>query len=151
MDHEYYMREALASARRAASEGETPVGAVIVKDGKIIGRGRNATERRDATCHAEIEAIREAAKNAGDWRLDGASIYVTMEPCPMCAGAIMNSRISRVFFGARDKNRLLRERNKSLYGKLREKGRDNGRGARRRLRRRALGLLQKREIAFGRQ
>ena len=104
MDHEYYMREALASARRAASEGETPVGAVIVKDGEIIGRGRNATERRDATCHAEIEAIREAAKNAGDWRLDGASIYVTMEPCPMCAGAIMNSRISRVFFGARDKN-----------------------------------------------
>ena len=104
MDHEYYMREALASARKAASEGETPVGAVIVKDGKIIGRGRNATERRDATCHAEIEAIREAAKNAGDWRLDGASIYVTMEPCPMCAGAIMNSRISSVFFGARDKN-----------------------------------------------
>lgn len=104
MDHEYYMRKALELAREAAAEGETPVGAVIVKDGIIIGSGRNATERRDATCHAEVEAIRDAAKYSGDWRLEGASIYVTMEPCPMCAGAIMNSRISKVFFGARDRN-----------------------------------------------
>lgn len=103
VEHEYYMRKALDLARRAAAEGETPVGAVVVRNGEIIGAGRNNTEKGDATCHAELEAIRDAARNTGDWRLDGTSIYVTMEPCPMCAGGIMNSRISRVFFGAKDK------------------------------------------------
>lgn len=97
------MREALILARRAASEGETPVGCVIVSpDGAIIGRGYNRTEAVDATCHAEMEAIRDASKNLGTWHLDGCSLFVTMEPCPMCAGAILNSRISRLCYGTKD-------------------------------------------------
>lgn len=103
MDSEYYMKKALSLAERAAQEGETPVGCVIVSpDGEIVGEGYNRTEAQDATCHAEVEAIRSASKKLGTWRLDGCSLFVTMEPCPMCAGAIMNSRISRLYYGAKD-------------------------------------------------
>lgn len=104
MDREEYMEYALALASRAAEEGEIPVGCVIADaDGNIIGRGRNKREEsHDATHHAEIEAIREACGSIGDWRLGGCTIYVTLEPCPMCAGAIINSRIKRVVFGAYD-------------------------------------------------
>ncbi len=104
MDPEYYMNIAIELAQLAASEGETPVGAVVVSpDGKIIGQGYNKTEHIDATCHAEIEAIRHASAAIGDWRLEGCSLFVTMEPCPMCAGAIMNSRISKLYYGVKDK------------------------------------------------
>ena len=103
MEHENYMHEALLLAREAAAEGEVPVGCVIVKDGKIIGRGRNRREESgDATAHAEVEAIREACAAVGDWRLSGCTMYVTLEPCPMCAGAIVNARIEKVWFGAWD-------------------------------------------------
>lgn len=97
------MKAALALAKEAAERGETPVGCVIVDEsGNIIGRGSNRTEEMSsATRHAEIEAIEEASKARG-WRLDGCSLYVTMEPCPMCAGAILNSRISKIFYGAKD-------------------------------------------------
>lgn len=105
MDQEKYMREALKLAHDAAENGETPVGCVVVDEsGAIIGRGRNRTEEEDATCHAEIEAIRDASKTRGDFRLNGCALYVTMEPCPMCAGAIMNARVSRLFYGAKDEN-----------------------------------------------
>ena len=104
MDHEYFMAEALALAREAIADGDVPVGCVIVKDGQIIGRGRNRRARDgDATAHAEIEAIRAACAYLGSWRLHGCTLYVTLEPCPMCAGAILNARISRVYFGARDR------------------------------------------------
>ena len=95
---------ALALAREAGECGEVPVGCVIAdSSGRIIGRGRNRRETdRSAVAHAEIEAIAEACGRTGNWRLDGCSIYVTLEPCPMCAGAILNARISRLFFGARD-------------------------------------------------
>ncbi len=97
------MAEALRLARLAAAVGETPVGCVIVSDGRIVGRGRNRRERdRSALAHAEIEAIGEACRTLGGWRLWRASLYVTLEPCPMCAGAIVNARIPRVYFGARD-------------------------------------------------
>ena len=106
MDREEYMEYALALASRAAEEGEIPVGCVIADaDGNIIGRGGNKREEsHDATHHAEIEAIREACSSIGDWRLGGCTIYVTLEPCPMCAGAIINSRIPTVVFGAKDEN-----------------------------------------------
>lgn len=106
MDREEYMEYALALASRAAEEGEIPVGCIIADaDGNIIGRGRNKREENhDATHHAEIEAIREACGSIGDWRLGGCTIYVTLEPCPMCAGAIINSRIPTVVFGAKDEN-----------------------------------------------
>lgn len=98
-----FMECALNLARLAACDGEIPVGAVIELDGKIIGKGRNTREsQKDPLGHAEIMAISEAAKAVGDWRLTGARIYVTLEPCPMCAGAIINSRIERVIFGAED-------------------------------------------------
>ena len=102
--HEEYMRQALDLARQAAACGEVPVGCVIVKDGQVVGRGRNRREENgDATAHAEMEAIREACARLGSWRLHGCTMYVTMEPCPMCAGAILNARVSRVYFGARDR------------------------------------------------
>lgn len=104
MDDEAFMRLALALAGEAARAGEVPVGCVVVRDGKPVGRGRNRREeRRDAVSHAETEAIRSACRRLGDWRLDGCTLYATLEPCPMCAGAILNARVSRVVFGARDR------------------------------------------------
>ena len=101
--HEEYMRQALDLARQAAACGEVPVGCVIVKDGRVIGRGRNRREERQAAwSHAEMEAMAQANRALGTWRLDGCTLYVTLEPCPMCAGAILNARIPRVVFGARD-------------------------------------------------
>lgn len=98
-----YMLQALELAKEAANNGEIPVGAVIVKNGEIIGMGRNTREKdQNALGHAEINAINEACKNTGSWRLDDATIYVTMEPCPMCAGAIINARIKTVVFGCYD-------------------------------------------------
>ena len=104
MDYESYMREALALAREAADAGEVPVGCVVAgPDGTIIGRGRNRRqELGDATAHAEIEAIREACAALGDWRLAGCTLFVTLEPCPMCTGAIINSRVPCLVFGARE-------------------------------------------------
>jgi tRNA(adenine34) deaminase len=104
MEPEQYMTEALALAREALSDGEIPVGCVVADaDGAIIGRGRNRRERdRSALAHAEVLAIAEACKNLDNWRLSGCSLYVTLEPCPMCAGAILNARLARVFYGARD-------------------------------------------------
>jgi len=100
---EIYMTEALALAREAAAAGEVPVGCVIVREGEIIGRGRNRREEKQATAsHAEMEAIAEANRALGSWRLDDCDLYVTLEPCPMCAGAILNARIPRVWYGARD-------------------------------------------------
>lgn len=98
-----FMKEALTLAKQAAQKGEVPVGAVIVRNGEIIGRGKNQREeKQNAVSHAEIEAIIEACENTGSWRLDGCELYVTLEPCPMCTGAIINSRIKTVIFGAYD-------------------------------------------------
>jgi tRNA(adenine34) deaminase len=103
MDHEGWMREALAEAKLAAADGEIPVGAVVVWDGAVIGRGHNRKERSaDPTAHAEIVAIREAAVNRTSWRLSGATLYCTLEPCTMCAGAMVNARIDRLVYGLRD-------------------------------------------------
>jgi tRNA(adenine34) deaminase len=103
MDREAYMRAALALAEEAAAAGEVPVGCVIVRDGKIVGRGRNRREEKQATAsHAEMEAMAQANGTLGTWRLDDCELYVTLEPCPMCAGAILNARIPKVFYGARD-------------------------------------------------
>ena len=104
LEHEKYMRQALDLAREAAAAGEVPVGCVIVDEhGTVIGRGRNMREeKRSALSHAETEAIAEACAAKGDWRLEGCTLFVTLEPCPMCAGAILNARIPRVWYGARD-------------------------------------------------
>ena len=104
MTHEDYMREALELARACVPDGDIPVGCVVVSpDGQIIGRGRNRREAdRRATAHAEIEAIEQACAAVGSWRLSGCTLYVPLEPCPMCAGAIINSRIATVYFGARE-------------------------------------------------
>ena len=104
MDHEHYMQIALELARKAGDSGEAPVGCLVVDSGgTIIGRGQNRREKeKTAIAHAEIQAIDEACKTLGDWRLSGCSLYVTLEPCPMCAGAIIMSRIDKVFYGARD-------------------------------------------------
>ncbi|HHY09643.1 MAG TPA: nucleoside deaminase [Firmicutes bacterium] len=101
--HEKYMREAVLQAKEALAAGEVPIGAVVVLGGEIIGRGRNRREElKDPTAHAEIIAIRAAAKYLGGWRLTAASLYVTLEPCPMCAGAIVNARLKTLVFGAFD-------------------------------------------------
>ena len=103
-EQEKYMKAALKLAQKAADEGEVPVGAVVVCDGKIVGRGRNRREtKKNALHHAEIEAIEKACKKLGGWRLIGCTLYVTLEPCIMCAGAIMNSRIERIVIGTSDK------------------------------------------------
>ena len=104
MEREEYMALALALAKEAAEAGEVPVGCVIADgEGRVIGRGRNRREESgDATAHAEVEAIRQACAAIGNWRLEKCSIYVTLEPCPMCTGAIINSRIPTVVFGARE-------------------------------------------------
>lgn len=102
-EQETYMKAALKLARKAAAEGEVPVGAVVVCDGTIVGRGRNRREtKKDALCHAELEAIHKACKKLGGWRLHRCDLYVTLEPCPMCAGAIINARIRTVYYGATD-------------------------------------------------
>ena len=104
IDHEKYMAIALDQARLARDEGEVPVGCVIVKDGEIIAKAHNRRENgHSALLHAESIAIHKAGQIAGDWRMDGCRLYVTLEPCLMCAGAIANSRVSEVFFGAKDK------------------------------------------------
>lgn len=102
-NYEKFMLEALKLAKISYSEGEVPVGAVVVKDGNIVGRGRNRREQlKNVLSHAEIEAINDACKKLSSWRLDGCDLYVTLEPCPMCAGAIINARINKVIYGARD-------------------------------------------------
>ena len=103
MEDRDYMREALALARKAYDAGEVPVGCVVVCDGEIVGRGFNRREtEKSALAHAEVEAIGEACRTLGGWRLWKCTLYVTLEPCPMCAGAILQARIPRVVFGARD-------------------------------------------------
>ena len=102
-EQEKYMKAALRLAQKAAEEGEVPVGAVVVCEGRIVGRGRNRREtRKNALHHAEIEAIEKACKKLGGWRLHQCDLYVTLEPCPMCAGAIINARIKTVYYGAPD-------------------------------------------------
>lgn len=101
--HEEYMRIAIEEAKIAASLEESPIGAVIVQDGKVVGRGHNTTETaKDPTCHAEMNAIRDAARNLGGWRLPHCSMYVTLEPCSMCAGAIVLARIEQLYIGTAD-------------------------------------------------
>ena len=101
MDHEKYMRMALELAAQAEGDGDVPVGCVIVKDGQVIGRGRNRREEKQHTgSHAEMEAICQANEALGTWRLDDCTLYVTLEPCPMCAGAIVQARIPRVVVGS---------------------------------------------------
>jgi len=104
MAHEAYMEEAIILAKEAMAAGEVPVGCVIVDaKGSVIGRGRNRREAdKQASAHAEMIAISEACQTLGDWRLNDCTLYVTLEPCPMCAGAIINARVGKVFFGARD-------------------------------------------------
>ncbi len=103
MDDAFFMGEALRLARLAEREGEVPVGAVVVREGQIIGRGYNSPiSRSDPTAHAEILALREASAAAGNYRLAGADLYATVEPCAMCAGALVAARIRRLIFGARD-------------------------------------------------
>ena len=103
MDELQFMDEALELAKQAAAEGEVPVGCVIVRGGQIVGRGRNRREtEKTALGHAEIEAIAQACEALGGWRLWDCTLYVTLEPCPMCAGAIVNARIPRVVYGAAD-------------------------------------------------
>ena len=100
---EDFMRQAMELAALAAENGDVPVGCVIVKDGVIIGEGYNRREQNsDAVAHAEVEAIREACRHLGSWRLSGCSLVVTLEPCPMCAGAIIQSRLDAVYYGAKD-------------------------------------------------
>ena len=103
MDDGYFMDVALALAREAFADGEVPVGCVITRGGEIVGRGRNRREAdKSALAHAEMEAIAQACRNLGGWRLWECTLYVTLEPCPMCAGAIINARIPRVVYGASD-------------------------------------------------
>ena len=104
MEDSVYMRQALELAKEAAAEGEVPVGCVIVRADQVVGRGRNRREKdKTALAHAELEAISDACRTLGGWRLWECTLYVTLEPCPMCAGAIVNARIPRVVFGASDK------------------------------------------------
>src|SRR5665213_2552498 len=101
--HEHFMRMALAEAQAALEEGEVPVGAVIVREGRVLASAHNQREQlRDPTAHAEMVAITQAAEALGSWRLEGCALYVTLEPCPMCAGAILQARIPTVVYGATD-------------------------------------------------
>ena len=103
MEDLQFMEEAIVLAKEAARDGEVPVGCVIVRDGQIVGRGRNRREKnRNALAHAEVEAIQDACARLGGWRLWDCTMYVTLEPCPMCAGAIINARIPKVVCGAKD-------------------------------------------------
>ena len=134
---EFYMWEALTLAREAAAAGEVPVGCVIVRDGAVISRGRNRREEKQAVCsHAEMEAMAQANAALGSWRLDNCALYVTLEPCPMCAGAIINSRIRPDSQGVLRRTgqclRRLRRRDQPVYGAVpsptRSGGRNFGRG-----------------------
>ncbi|MCI2106800.1 MAG: tRNA adenosine(34) deaminase TadA [Intestinimonas sp.] len=103
MEPEDYMRQALELAGLAAQNGDVPVGCVVVSGGRVVGRGYNRREKDgDALAHAEVEAIRQACRTLGGWRLQDAALYVTLEPCPMCAGAIINARMRSVYYGAKD-------------------------------------------------
>lgn len=103
MEDKNYMKLALKEAEKAAMEDEVPIGCVIVKDGKVLARAHNRKEKKqDPTCHAEIECIRKAVKKLGNWHLDDCELYVTLEPCIMCAGSIVNARIAKVYYGASD-------------------------------------------------
>ncbi len=114
-EHRRWMGEALREARKAIAHDDVPVGAVVVKDGAVIGRGHNSRELlKDATAHAEMIAITAACEHLSDWRLEGCDIYVTLEPCPMCASAIQQSRIQRIIFGAYEKQMGACESNMSL-------------------------------------
>ncbi len=100
---QYFMRQALNEAKKAYARGEAPIGAVIVNDGKIVGRGHNEKEaKRDSTLHAEMTSIRKASRRLGTWRLNSCDMYVTLEPCTMCAGAILQARIRRLYIGTAD-------------------------------------------------
>ena len=110
---ETFMREAIRLARKAKKRGEVPIGAVVVLNGRIVGRGYNLrTKLQMATAHAEMRAIDRACKKLHSWRLPGAELYVTLEPCPMCMGAVLNARIDRVYFGAYE------QKGRSLTGEL---------------------------------
>lgn len=101
--HKKFMREALKEAKKAAAKDETPIGAVIIREGRIIARGHNEKERKgDATLHAEMTAIKKASRKLGDWRLNECDMYVTLEPCAMCAGALIQSRVRKLYIGAMD-------------------------------------------------
>ena len=103
INHEVFMKEALLEGRKALEKGEIPVGAVVVQNGEIIGRGHNLREpQSDPTAHAEIVALRDAGDKLGTWHLEGTLLYVTLEPCPMCAGALLQARIEKVIYGADD-------------------------------------------------
>jgi tRNA(adenine34) deaminase len=103
MDHEHFMRESIAEAALAFQKGDVPVGAVAVRDGLIIGRGHNRKEElKDPTAHAEMIALQEAARTLGGWRLIGVTLYCTMEPCPMCAGAMVQARLPRLVYAVDD-------------------------------------------------
>ena len=102
-EQEHFMAQALALAEEAAAAGEVPVGCVIVRDGELVGRGRNRREEKQATAsHAEMEAIAQANERLGTWRLEDCELYVTLEPCPMCAGGIISARIPEIYYGAKD-------------------------------------------------
>ncbi|HEY6863117.1 MAG TPA: tRNA adenosine(34) deaminase TadA [Burkholderiales bacterium] len=114
---ERFMREALELAKLAAERGEVPVGAVVVRDGEIIGRGYNAPiSGHDPTAHAEIAALRDAARATGNYRLPGTDLYVTLEPCDMCVGAMFHARIARVVYGAKDPKKLVLKNQVAIEG-----------------------------------
>jgi tRNA(adenine34) deaminase len=117
MQHEPYMRRALELARKAAAEGEVPVGAVVVLDGEVVGEGWNRPiAAADPTAHAEIQALRAAAQKLRNYRLTGATLYVTLEPCDMCVGAMFHARIARAVFGATDPKKQVLKNNVALEG-----------------------------------
>ena len=119
MSEEAFMRRALELARRAQEDGEVPVGAVVVIDGAVAGEGWNRPiGASDPTAHAEVEALRDAARKAGNYRLPGATVYVTLEPCDMCIGAMFHARVARVFFGASDPKKLVLKSSVKLEGGL---------------------------------
>jgi len=117
MKQEELMRRALELARRAEEEGEVPIGALVVLNGEVIGEGWNRPiAAADPTAHAEIQALRAAAKKTGNYRLTGAELYVTLEPCDMCVGAMFHARIARVVFGAKDPKKLVLKNQVSIEG-----------------------------------
>ena len=117
MNDEQYMRRALELAQRAANEGEVPIGALVVVDEQIVGEGWNRPiAARDPTAHAEIQAMRAAAAKLGNYRLTGATLYVTLEPCDMCVGAMFHARIARAVYGARDPKKLVLKNQVAIEG-----------------------------------